>query len=80
MERAPSLALNTRVLVALTQRASVREGVSEAASVLAEQGARAEFLRLARELGVEGLVLKALAATPVVDSLPADALRVLPAS
>jgi hypothetical protein len=79
MERASTFAPHTRLLVALTQRASVREGLPEAVTVLGGPGVRAEFLRLARELGVEGLVLKALQSTPLADWLPPDAVRELDA-
>ena len=70
---------HARLLVALTQRAGVRSGLTDARAVLAEPGARAAFLRLARELGVEGLALNALKATAPADSLPADVVRDLDA-
>ena len=68
---------DARVLVTLAQRPAVREGLASAAAVLAEPGARTSLLRLARELGVEGLALNALKTTRLVDSLPADVVREL---
>jgi hypothetical protein len=64
-------------LVTLTQRAAVREALADAGEVLAEPSARTSFLRLARELGVEGLTLNALKTTPLADSLPPDVVREL---
>ena len=64
-----------RVLVALTQRSDLRAQMADADAVLADQGTRSAFLRLARELGVEGLVLSALKTTGLVDSLPADVVK-----
>jgi hypothetical protein len=67
------------VLVTLAQRAPVRGDLADAGAVLAKPGARTSFLRLARELGVEGLALNALKTTPLADSLPADVMRELDA-
>jgi hypothetical protein len=67
------------VLVTLTQRAAVRGELANARAVLAEPGARTAFLRLARELGVEGLALRALKTTLLADSLPADVVSELDA-
>jgi hypothetical protein len=69
--------LHVRLLVALTQRPAVRRIPDDASAVLAEPEWRASFLRLARELGVEGLALKALKTTPLADSLPPDVARQL---
>ena len=55
----------------------MRGELADAAEVLAEPGARTSFLRLARELGVEGLALNALETTRLIDSLPADVAREL---
>ena len=49
-----------RLLVSLAQRPDIRESPEDANAVLGEPTFRASFLRLARELGVEGLVVKAL--------------------
>ena len=49
-----------RLLVSLAQRTDVRESPQDANAVLAEPTLRAIFFRLARELGVEGLVVKVL--------------------
>ena len=65
------------VLATLTQRAAVRGELTDAGAVLAEPDARTSFLRLARELGVEGLALNALKTTGLADSLPADVVREL---
>lgn len=67
------------VLVTLTQRAAVRGELSDASAVLAEPADRASFLRLTRELGVEGLALNALKTTLLDESLPADVARELTA-
>jgi len=42
---------------------------------LADSGDRTSFLRLARELGVEGLVLNALKTSALANSLPPDVVR-----
>jgi hypothetical protein len=58
------------LLVNLTRRAAVRGKLDSTGDALAEPAARAEFLRLARELGVEGLTLTTLKATRLADALP----------
>ena len=68
-------ASHARVLVSLAQRAGVRSGLADAAAVLADPAEHNSFLRLARELGVEGLVLNALKTSLPGGSLPADMAR-----
>jgi hypothetical protein len=68
-----------RILVALTQRTAVREEPVNAGEVLDRPEARAAFLRLARELGVEGLVLNVLETTSLAGSLASDVARELTA-
>jgi hypothetical protein len=63
------------LLVTLSQRPAVRTQPVQAGAVLAEPGARAELLRLARELGVEGLGLSALKAHQIAGQLPPDFIR-----
>lgn len=62
-----------RLLVSLTQRTEVRDSIEDASIVLAPPADRARFLRLARELGVEGLVLSALRKSSANYQLAADA-------
>jgi len=70
---------HARVLVTLVQRAGVRSELANAGEVLADPAERNSFLRLARELGVEGLTLNALKQTPLADALPSDVVRELDA-
>jgi len=63
------------LLVALSQRPAVRTQAVDAGAVLAEPGTRAEFLHLARELGVEGLALGALKTPEFAGQLPPDFVR-----
>jgi hypothetical protein len=70
---------HARLVVTLTQRTEVREPIEGASIVLGTPGERARFLLLARELGVEGLVLSALRQLPASDRLPADVVSELDA-
>ena len=69
--------LHAGLLVALTQRAAVRGDLAEARTVLARSDSLPSLLRLARELGVEGLAITALKKTKLSDSLPADSAKEL---
>jgi hypothetical protein len=67
------------LLVALTQRAGVRGDLGDARAVLTRGDTLAALLRLARELGVEGLVLTTLKKTKLVDPLPPETAQELSA-
>lgn len=71
------LPLHERILVTLTQRTGVQDSLEGASIVLEPPADRARFLRLARELGVEGLVLSALRQSATGKRLPADVMQEL---
>lgn len=64
-----------RLLVWLSQRADVRGDLGDGLAVLAAPADRASFLQLARELGIEGLVLGAIETSGLVGSLAAVVVR-----
>lgn len=66
------LAPPARLLVALTQRAEVREPVGDAIAVLTSSPTRERFLQLGRELGVEGLALSELLVSDVAEIVPSQ--------
>ena len=70
---------HARLLVALAQRAAVREDLGDARAVLARGDTLAPLLRLARELGVEGLALSTLENTKLADSLTPGSAKELSA-
>ena len=65
------------LLVALAQRAAVRDDLGNAHTVLTQSDTLGSLLLLARELGVEGLVLSTLRKTKLADSLPTETVKEL---
>src|SRR5262249_33535971 len=65
------------LLVTLTKRSAVRGELTESREVLARGDTLSEMLRLARELGVEGLAISALNKTNLINDLPTDTAKQL---
>jgi hypothetical protein len=69
-KRPPNGTPSHALLVNLTRRAAARGELDSTGTALSDPDTRAAFLRLARELGVEGLALTTLKASRLAGSLP----------